>query len=353
MNKNRIFLIIVILLAALAAYFVLNRSSQTISQEDRDFAVQDTSNISRIFMVDKTNNNLLLSRTSACTWLVNDKYPANPPAVNMLLKTLYNIVVSYPVPKAAYDNVIGRLSASAIKVEIYQEVYRIDFLGLKLFPHEKRTKVYYVGDATQNNLGTYMKLEDSDMPFVVTLPGFRGFVASRYTTNEKDWRDHTIFHHAIPSISEVKFEFHDEPEESYTVKNTGSRLEIIPEKTGLPLPAYDTLKLYNMMNAFNSIKYESLLNSIVDSVKRDSIFSSKPYYTITLVDQEMDTVQLLTFHKNSSYNTYDEETKFYVWDRDRMYARLNSEEDILLIQFFVFDKVLRPLNFFMVDEKMM
>ncbi len=354
MKKNTLFILILVVLALIASYFLFNNQFNTISSEDSDFAVQDTSNITRIFMADKKNKTLDLSRLNQSEWLINGRYPANPPAMQMLLKTLYNIDVVHPVSKSSYDVVIARLASSAIKVEIYQQVYRINlFDRIKLFPHEKLTKVYYVGDATQNNLGTYMIKEGSDMPFVVNLPGFRGFVSSRYTLNEQDWRDHTIFAHRIPEIAEVQIDFHDDPAESYIVKNIGNSLSLIPQKTGLPLPLYDTLKLYNMMNEFASIKYESLLNDLVDSVKKDSIINSKPFHTIRLIDNAGDTVEMTTFHKVSAYETWDVEQDYYIWDRDRMYALINDGQDFVLVQFFVFDKILRPLSFFMVDDELM
>jgi len=43
-------------------------------------------------------------------------------------------------------------------------------------------------------------------------------------------------------------------------------------------------------------------------------------------------------------DVFDGSTVFF--DRDRMYALINDDEDFVLIQYFVFDKILRPLSFF-------
>ena len=62
--------------------------------------------------------------------------------INIFLKTLYRIEVRMPVALAARNNVIKRLASSAVKTEIYQTVYRIDFWGLKLF--QKNKSFYFV-----------------------------------------------------------------------------------------------------------------------------------------------------------------------------------------------------------------
>jgi hypothetical protein len=35
------------------------------------------------------------------------------------------------------------------------------------------------------------------------------------------------------------------------------------------------------------------------------------------------------------------------YDRDRLYALVNDGKDFTLVQYFVFDKILRPMSFFM------
>jgi len=194
MKKNRGILVIVIILAIMAVILVLQNRKGTLKGEMGEFAIVDTASVTKIFMADMRNNQVLLTKNSPGEWMLNDSLKARKEGLDLLLKTMSNLAVKAPVPKKSYNSVIKRLATNSIKVEIYQKKYRVDlFNWIKLFPHEKLTKVYYVGNATPDNMGTFMLLDGSDVPFVVYEPGFRGFVAARYTAATNDWRDHQIF----------------------------------------------------------------------------------------------------------------------------------------------------------------
>ncbi|MEA3449235.1 MAG: hypothetical protein U9Q98_12440, partial [Bacteroidota bacterium] len=71
----------------------------------RDFAVQDTAAVDKIFLVDKENNEILLERQNKDTWTVNEKYTVRKDLMDILLETIRRIDVANPVPKAKQDYV--------------------------------------------------------------------------------------------------------------------------------------------------------------------------------------------------------------------------------------------------------
>jgi hypothetical protein len=114
------------------------------------------------------------------------------------------------------------MSAIAKKIEIYQIRPRINlFNKVKLFPRETLTKTYYIGDVTQDNQGTYMLMEGADEPYIVHIPGFRGFVSTRYSTVKADWRDFTVFKTPIGEIASVQVEFPLDPGQSFRMDVEG------------------------------------------------------------------------------------------------------------------------------------
>jgi hypothetical protein len=233
-----------------------------------------------------------------------------------------------------------------VKVEVYQEVYFIDlFDRIRLFPHEKLTKVYYVGSATADNMGTFMLMEGADFPFVVQLLGLRGYVAPRYSTLEKDWRDHTVFKTKLYDIREVTMEVPGEPENSYRVVNGEDGITLTGLTDGSPM-AYDTLKMLNFLTAFTDIRFESLVNGF-DPEEQDSILNSQPMNILTLVDKEGHETQVKTFFKPNSDGTFDPKGNIYAYDVDRLYGLVNNGEDFVMLQYYVFDRVLRPRSYFM------
>jgi len=352
MNRNRILLILVLVLAAVAAFIVINRSKSTFSNALSEFAIDDTTTVTRIFLADKENNKVNLSRELGGAWKLNDTFSVRPDAINILLKTIQDIDVSGPVPRSGHNNVIKKLASSSVKIEIYQWKHRIQLFGkIKLFPRETLVKTYYVGSNTQDNLGTYMLLEGSDVPFVVYIPGFKGFVSVRYTARPEDWRDHTVFNHRIADIQKIRIDFNETPFSSFEISNQDDRIfKLKSVATNTEIPVYDTLRLLDFLASFYSIKFEALLPNLKKEFV-DSIRSSKPFHTITLTEKSGKVLKVNTFHRKNPTGPIDENGNMIIYDRDRMYASLNDDKDFVLIQFFVFDNILRPLELFLASPK--
>ena len=346
MKKNRYIFIVVIILAVIAAVLVMSRTDGTFKKQLKDFAVDDTSTVTKIFLADKNNNTILLEKITTGEWMLNSKYKARKSGVDMLLETMLKIMPRAPVPKSGHNNVIAQLAARSVKVEVYQEVYRINlFNRIHLFPHEKLTKTYYVGGATPDNMGTFMLMEGSSVPFIVHILRFRGFVSTRYSTQERNWRDHTVFKKRLAEIQSVIMEIPGEPENSYKINKNNKILTLINLTTDEIVPDFDTLKILNFLTSFTDIRYEALLNDI-DPHRKDSIINSTPKHILTVVDIKGDSTMITTFFKPNDAKKYDIEGKLYVHDLDRLYALINEDRDFVLIQYFVFDKVLRPLSYF-------
>jgi hypothetical protein len=347
MNKTRITLLIALLLAIVAGFLILNKSNSTLDKSLYDFAVTDTASITRIFMSDKSDRSILLGRQENGEWLLNNEFKAHPENINTFLLTVANLAVREPVAKAAHNNILTLLSARSVKVEIYQNSHRIKIGQYKFFPYEKLTKTYYIGDATMDNNGTYALMEGSDSPVVLFMPGLRGYVATRFSTIESDWRDHTVFNKKLPEIDYISVEFPQQPEESYkVVNNNNTSLELVRLADNKTLAAYDTLQLMAFVNAFKNIRYEALFNDM-ETGRKDSITSVTPMHVITLKTKDGEIQDVKTFPRmlpEPEIDVFDGST--ITFDKDRMYAYINNEKDFVLIQYFVFDKILLPLSSF-------
>lgn len=352
MKKHRTTLIILAILSIVAIVFILSRSEGTFKRELKDFAISDTTNVVRIFLSDKRDNTVLLERQENGTWLVNNEYLVRKDMIELLLATMKNLRVASPVPRAAFNTVVTNLSASSTKVEIYQRNYLIDlFYRIRLFPRVRQTKVYYVGNVTPDNIGTHMILENSSMPFVVYWPGFRGFLASRYSTRLNDWRDHSIFRQKYLQIESVEVFFPSIPEQSYRVVNSQEGfMDLIPHGQQTPAPAYDTLKMLGFITAFEDIRYEALIDDMDLNIV-DSITSSQPLHIVTLTDINGKRHQVKTFRRQAVVYAEDLYGQPFDFDPDRMYALINDEQDFVLVQYHTFNRIVRPFQFFLGGEE--
>ncbi|NTV83544.1 MAG: DUF4340 domain-containing protein, partial [Bacteroidales bacterium] len=273
--------------------------------------------------------------------------------INSFLKTLKDLEVRSPVPLVARNSVITRMAVLAKKIEIYQIAPRINlFNKIRLFPHEKLTKVYYVGDVTQDNQGTYMLMEGAEDPYVVYLPGFRGFVSTRYSTVKADWRDYTVFKTPINEIQSVKVEFPFHPEMAYEFEirdNQNILLRALSDNR--VIEPYDTIRVLNFLMAFEDMRFESLLAHLIEKEFIDSVSASVPKTIITLTDKAGEVNRVKIFSKKGFAPVYSADgATMEPLDLDRAYALVNDEEDFVLIQYFVFDRVTRTLGFFTGQE---
>lgn len=348
MKKNRIAIIIVLILSVIIAILAVkyNRNS-TLDSGTSVFAIADTGSVTRIFLSDKNNNSVVLKKIPDSCWTVNDTFRASRESVIMLLTTMMGIEVREPVSKSSRNTIIKQMAAGAVKVEVYQKVYRIDFLGIRWFPHEKLTKTYYVGSPTQDNMGTYMLMEDADEPFVTYIPGFRGFLSSRYSTLVKHWRDHTVFHLRYNDIKQIEVISRIDSLASFvSVKKSPREFSVSSLHSGQPVSGIELVKMMDLFAAFGNIRYEALLNDM-DPLVRDTALNPGPTWivTVTLTDGRSETVKM--FRRRGAPGEIDISGKPVIWDRDRLYALINNDKDLVLIQYYVFDPLIRPLQYYL------
>ena len=347
MNKTKITLLVALILAVVAGFLIFNKSNTTLDKGLHGFSVSDTASITKIFLSDKADHSILLERQESGKWLLNKDFNAHPENINTFLLTVANLAVREPVAKAAHNNILTLLAAQSTKVEIYQHSHRIKIGQYKFFPYEKLTKTYYIGDATMDNNGTYALMEGAKAPVVLFMPGLRGYIASRFSTADNDWREHTVFNKKLPEIESITVEFPAQPEESYKVINkNNTALELVSLADNQIVTAYDTLQLMAFVNAFKNIRFEALFNDM-EVERKDSITGVTPTHIITLKAMDGTVQDIKTYPRmlpEPEIDVFD--GSILTFDRDRMFAYIHNEKDFVLIQYFVFDKILLPLSTF-------
>lgn len=353
MKKNRVAIIITLVLLLAAVILVVTNSYTTLKRNVSDFSVKDTMIVTKLFIADKNNNEVTLTRSGDGTWLVNGKYLAQGAKITAFLKTLRDLEVRAPVALAARNNVLTRMAAIGKKIEIYQVVPRINlFNKILLFPHEKLTRTYYVGDVTQDNQGTFMLMQGAEEPYIVHIPGFRGFVSTRYSTAVSDWRDYTVFKTKLNEILTLKVEFPLQPEQSYQFDLPDNKhVELRSLMDNQVLQHYDTIRVLSFLTSFADIRFEALLAPIIEKSFIDSVKTTTPKTIITLTDRDGKVNEVKIFRKKSFAGLYSEDgMTMEPMDLDRAYALVNNGEDFVLIQYFVFDRVTRTLGYLLGKE---
>ncbi|MBR4137216.1 MAG: DUF4340 domain-containing protein [Bacteroidales bacterium] len=353
-KNNTIAIVIALVLLVIAGILIGNNSYlSTLNDEASDFTVYDTASITKLFLADKSGNQVLLRRTDSC-WIVNDEFPASQKMINKILYTLNRMRIKMPVSNKKSDGIITRMSSTNTKVEIYQMMPRINlFNKVKLFYHEKCSKVFYIGNVTRDNMGTYVLKEGSDKVFIAHLNGLRGFISSRFTANPTDWRDHLIFNEQLGNIKSLKLEIYNDPDNGFIINENGRYQYTMSRLNGQPVE-FDTLRVLNLMSSFNNVRFEAFLDDIKPE-RRDSIINSPFQQRLTLTTKDGKSVSVTTYNMRANADMYDyseEDINNFddmIKDPDHKYALLSEGNEFVLIQDFVFGKLLKPADFYSRD----
>lgn len=327
MKKNRVLFGIFIVLLIASAYFIFSRSSNTIKSELSDFAVKDTASITKIFLADRKNHQLSLEKTNG-SWLVNGKYKARPDAISTLLKTIYQIEVRSPIGERAQNTIIRHLSSVAIKCEIY------------LDNKKKPEIIYYVGGGTQDMLGTFMYIENSTVPFSVHIPGFDGYLTPRYRPLIDSWVFPSVFNIKAPDIQKVEINYFDNSTKSFRItKQNELDYALINKESGTAENNISQNLIQAYLDQFQFINYEARA-SLMSKAKRDSLSQVGPFANLTLTDVNNNITSVTMYRMEiteRSKNIMEEDNEY---DVDRFYGSINNDTTWVVMQYYVFNKLL-------------
>ncbi len=347
MNKKTILIILISLILIVLAYFAVSRQAN--GTLENDFLLNDSSNVEKIFMVNKQNQHITLTKDGTI-WKLDHKSDAIQENVKILLKTLLTIDIRRPVSKSAYNTVIKQLATHSVKVEIYQRKALINFMGFHAFPRLKKTKVFYVGSPTRDLKGTIMKMADSKDIYITYIPGFNGYLSERFSADYSDWVNHRIFKTPLRSIVQVKVEFGQTPDQSYEINSKGNRTFNVISLQNKQRLAYDTSRVLEELAAFRSINYEALLDNMSQS-KIDSLDQAVPLRTVTLTTLDQKSHRVRMYLRPNFTKKPDLNGKLFPYDVDRMYALVDGIKHPVSVQYFVVDNISRPLKFIIGKQK--
>lgn len=332
--RNKIIIIIIALLAIAAVFFLSRNGKNTVKRELRDFAVEDTASVTKIFMVRKDNQSVTLTR-EAGRWIVNSNYPVRPDAIENLLKTLNRIRVKSPVSKSMMDNAVKMLATRNTKVEVYR--------GKKLI------KTIYVGGPTMDQMGTFMMLEGSSVPFVVHVPGFVGYLSTRFFVEEDLWKSTALFKYDFNDIASVTVDNMEKPDQSFSIRNLGNNKFSVESPTGLPAPGpLDTVAARFYLSQFERVNFEFHAEGY-QQLRKDSLQAAIPYRVLTLEDRA-GTRRVVKAWKRYANGKLDVDNNPLVWDDERLWANLDNKEWVV-IQYYVFNGLFRNFTDFFKPDR--
>ena len=332
MKKNLMLLIVLIVLTIIAGgiYYLTGGSSGNLGEVYSDFAFQDTSMVTRIYLADTDGQTIDLKRKDdGRFWSVNDKFNAREDAVRLLLKTFKRIKVKGPVPKTTQETVVKMIAGRGVRVEI--------------FTADGLSKTYLIGTCTQDHFGTYMVLERADgarssEPLIMHMEGFTGCLRQRFFTNEEEWRYTGIFDHPELDISKVEVINHEHPESSFNIRYAGGNdLSLHSTFVHRDLPIFDTLAVKDYLLKYKKVHLETY-ESHLPLAGEDSLLNVLPAFTIRVTNDKGIDKKIDLYWKKPIKSQLGPDGEVMKWDGDRMYGVVGN--DVVLVQRYTFNPLL-------------
>jgi hypothetical protein len=331
MKKNRNLIVVLLLLAGATAYFILKNPRGTVRKELRDFAVKDTASITKIFLADKAGRSVTLEKKSG-EWMVDGATRAKRELIVNLLEAINRVDVRTRVATAAYNTVIRTIASSGIKCEIYTT-------------GAEPVRVYYIGGQTEDALGTFMMLENSNQPFVTHIPGFNGYLTPRYNPDPSVWQETVLFRYEIPEIKSVRIDYANSPGNSFLISNENGAYEISSPSDGRKILRPDTVAIANYLSLFRTVYYEKR-DGKMNASSTDSLLSLPPAIRFAVTDTK-DSSRSVDIYpmplSGSSITRVDSLGRDLRFDLDRIYGYVRPDNQLVILQHYSFDILLRRL----------
>ncbi len=329
-----VLLIIVLAGLAVVTWMLFDKEKSSLSAEAlSDFAVKDTASITRIKISSNVGGEVDFVRNGG-KWEAIDGGCIQQHMIDGFLETIKYIAVKAPMPRGAIDHVNKRILGQHKKVEIYQ--------------NGKLSKTWFIGGTTPDHYGTYMLLKKegvgkSPEPFIMYMPSVYGNLSDQFSLRLKDYQCSGMFLYDPLDIQSVEVEIPDSLSLNYKIVSLDSNLfELYHNET--KIEQFDTAKVRSYLVGFRKIHYD-VKEPIMPKKLKDSTLNNTPYYIITVTDKAGIENKVTTYIKYPEFTSYDYDGNLITTDQNNLFAVTNSG-DFVLVQYFVFDKLFRDLNYF-------
>jgi hypothetical protein len=329
MKKSFIIIAIFSVLVGVAIYFYWDKFSNP--QDEKSFTTPEIGELTRIVLKDRAANVLELSKVDS-SWFVNGKLPVNPVALNDILFALEFMYADYPVPANAVSNVMTQMIKNSTKVSLYKNNESTPY------------KVFYVGGPNHQQDGTYMLMEingeAAEKPYVVNLPGFRGYVTYRFSTLKSPWVSAAFTKYLPDEIQSFEIEyFQEDKENSFLLSRENKGYSVQTASAKYENEAVNTVLAEQIFGAFSSLNFENYYDSIP---KQDSILQNLHFLDLKLVLKNGVKHHLSVYFKPVPTNQnplLDKEGNMLSIDNSLLYAFNHDSKTFFGIQYYTFDKL--------------
>jgi hypothetical protein len=276
-KRNLILLISLVVQISLCVtlLFFANRGN-TLAIDKGLFKVPAQAEVDKVLL---TNSNKPLELVyGGSKWMVNKSFEADRQLVTIFFAALMQTEPKRPVGETVKDSLREHILRKGTNVKLYEG--------------ETLVKDFWVS-GNDAKTETYFLLQGDEVPYLVTIPGYRLYIASLFELSDNEWRDKRIFNFRWENFKSLTATFPGETKENFTISFQNKYFGIEG------LTQSDTTKLNDYLDAVSLIKGSRFLSS-GESPVYDSLAKTTPEFSIVVTDIANRTYEIEVFTALSS-----------------------------------------------------
>jgi hypothetical protein len=270
-KKNiRLFFSLLTLLVATIAFYLLGNTDGRLEIDKNLFRIEDPTKINKVIL-ESPKGKIELSY-NGIAWKVNDHFDADRQLITVLFATLEQAEPKRSVSENERVEIVDRLTKEGVRVSLLEE--------------GELKQTFYAGGNQEKTL-TYFYSQDKQ-PYVMTIPGYRIYVASILELDENGWRDKRVFIFNWRNFRKLAVSFSADSKEDFeVVSQRNSFFDIAGMDT-------DTTRLNNFLDDVSLLTGDGIIPP-TSFPKYDSLLTSSPTMKIVINDIANRSYQLELF----------------------------------------------------------
>lgn len=331
---------------ALLAYNIFYLLASVPDGGVESFSIEETERITSITIAANGEEVLLLAGDNG-NWMVEGHGEADQVAISSLMSFLRNAGIRRPIPLSEMNQANAFIDARGVRVDVFVHDYWIKLPGGHgLIPRKKNALAFLVGAERDDGLATVMRLAGSDQAYEVNIAGGSGQLRSRFRHEHTLWRNPVVVSLLADELEKVQVLVNGTVNESFVLdrdENRGFRIADF-KGTLIDMQRVDQRRLTLFARSFYGLFYEKLLGE-EDLRGLDALMDDIPFMTVMVEGKDMEKIRLDCFYLDVSHA----DTALPVfgnYDPNR-FVLLVDNQHYAIAQFLVFNRILRPLSFFL------
>lgn len=268
-NRNKLLTLSLLGLLLVALVLIFYKAGSDEVNKDI-FKVASLSNVDKVVLSSPEGQVEL--QFNGSKWNVNQSYPADDQLITVLFATLQQAEPKRRVSSNLIDSLSSALHTNGVKVSLYEG--------------ETSIKNFYAGGNTAKTEAYF--LDEEQGPYIITIPGYRVYVAGVFELEENGWRDKRVFNFNWRNFKKLKTQFQEQPDQNFEIAEMEGSFNLVgPAKA-------DTSRLNDYLDAVSLLMVKEYASSGKKSAG-DSLFKSPAWVTIQVFDLGDNVYQLDLF----------------------------------------------------------